>query len=386
VHGSTRLAVPVLAAAGDVALGAGAEVVAARRSDRFTRFDGNLSGLDLPSPAARTTSATRLERWASCPFAYLIGNILGVDEIENPEEALQITPRDKGSLIHQVLEDFIAAVLTRPVSDRPEPHQPWSEVDQILMADIGVRVCNDYERRGLTGRPIFWHQDRRRIIADLLRFLKEDDTFRASSGSRPLAAELAFGVPGAELGSIALALPDGRSVSFRGYADRVDMADDGTLYVRDYKTGKADEYRGLSEENPDDQGRRLQLTVYGQAARLLQQTPDAPVRAEYWFVSTRGEFKKHGYWVTPDVLTHVGETLQSMANGIEAGVFPPYPTASSTTPWVECPYCDPDGMGVAELRRQYEHKRADDAMGAFVNFAHPFEDADVEAGTELADD
>ena len=109
VHGSTRLAVPVLAATGDVALGAGAEVVAARRSDRFTRFDGNLAGLEVPSPADRVTSATRLENWASCPFAYLMRNVLRVEEVENPEDELQITPRDKGSLVHQALEDFIRA-------------------------------------------------------------------------------------------------------------------------------------------------------------------------------------------------------------------------------------------------------------------------------------
>jgi hypothetical protein len=54
---------------------------------------------------------------------------------------------------------------------------------------------------------------------------------------------------------------------------------------------------------------------------------------------------------------------------------------------VECPYCDPDGMGVAELRRQYEHKRADDAMDPFVSFAHPLEDIEVDTETEqLADD
>ena len=59
-----------------------------------------------------------------------------------------------------------------------------------------------------------------------------------------MAAELAFGFPGAELGTVALDLPDGRAVRFRGFADRVDVADDGTLHVLDYKTGKADAYRG----------------------------------------------------------------------------------------------------------------------------------------------
>jgi hypothetical protein len=387
VHGSTRLSVPVLAAAGDLALGAGAAVVAARRSDRFTRFDGNLAGLDPPSPADRVTSATRLENWASCPFAYLMRNVLGVEEVENPEDELQITPRDKGSLVHQALEDFIRAVLASPEPDRPGPHEPWSASDRSLLVSIGESVCADYERRGLTGRPIFWHQDKRRIIADLLRFLEADSFYRESHGARPLAAELEFGFPRAELGTVALDLPDGRAVRFRGFADRVDVADDGTLHVLDYKTGKADTYRGLSEENPDDHGQLLQLAVYGQAARLLHGTPETPVRAEYWFVSSRGRFERLGYSVTPAVLAHIGGTLQAMVNGIEAGVFPPYPTAQSTSPGVECPYCDPDGMGVAELRRQYEHKRADHAMDAFVSFAHPLEDIDVDIETEqLADD
>ncbi len=387
VHGSTRLSVPVLAATGDGALGAGAEVVAARRSDRFTRFDGNLAGFAVPSPADRVTSATGLEKWASCPFAYLVGNVLGVKEVENPEDELQITPRDKGTLVHQALEEFIAQVLARPEPDRPGPHEPWSASDRALMVSIGASVCDDFERRGLTGRPIFWHQDRRRIIADLLHFLDADSSYRESHGMRPLAAELEFGFPRAQLGTVALALPDGRAVNFHGYADRVDVADDGSLHVLDYKTGKADAYRGLSEESPDAQGQMLQLAVYGQAARLLHGTPETPVRAEYWFVSSRGRFERVGYDVTPAVLAHIGQTLQAMVNGIEAGVFPPYPTAQSTSPWVECPYCDPDGMGVAELRRQYEHKQADSAMDAFVNFAHPLEEITVDTETEqLADD
>ena len=60
-------------------------------------------------------------------------------------------------------------------------------------------------------------------------------------GTWPLAAELAFGLPDCELGPVALELPDGRSVEFRGFADRVDVADDGTMHVVDYKTGKADD-------------------------------------------------------------------------------------------------------------------------------------------------
>jgi RecB family exonuclease len=373
-QGSTRLSLPVLTATRDGTLVAGAEMVAARRSDRFTRFDGNLAGLHPPSPAERVTSATRLEGWAACPFAYLLRDVLGVDEVENPEDELQITPRDKGSLVHQALEDFIGEVLNRPSAAQPGPSEPWSASDRARMVEIGERVCAEYEVRGLTGRPIFWRQDKRRIIIDLLRFLREDSEARRKDGTRPLAAELAFGLPGVALGTVALDLPDGRSVQFRGKADRVDVVTDGTLRVIDYKTGKADAFRGLNEDNPDAQGRRLQLAVYGQAARLFRGAPDAAVRAEYWFVSARGRFEHIGYWVTPAVLAHVGETLGTIVNGIEAGLFPHHPTASSTTPWVECPFCDPDGMGVAELRRHFERKQADPAMATFVDFAHPLEE------------
>ena len=387
VHGSTRLPLPVLSAAGDPALGAGAELVADRRSDRFTRFDGNLVGSALPSPTERVNSATRLEKWATCPFAYFMQNVLSVREIENPEDEMQITPRDKGLLIHQVLEEFIKDVLARPEPERPGPDDPWTAQDVDLIAAIGDRVCAEYEGKGLTGRPIFWHQDRRRIIADLLRFLEADSNYRVEHGARPLSAELAFGFADDGADTVFLALPDGRSVRFRGFADRIDRADDGTLHVLDYKTGKPDDYRNLSEENPDSQGRRLQLAIYGQAARLLYGTADTPVRADYWFVSAGGTFERRGYPVTPEVLGRVGQTVQTMVDGIEAGVFPSFPTALSTSPWTECPYCDPDNMGVTELRRLYEHKRNDPAMDAFVHFADPLEDVSLETETEqLLDD
>jgi ATP-dependent helicase/nuclease subunit B len=387
VHGSTRLGLPVLAAAGDPPLVAGAEVVAGRRSDHFTRFDGNLAGSAVPSPAERVNSATRLEKWAACPFAYFMQNVLSVQEIENPEDEMQITPRDKGLLIHQVLEEFIKVVLARPVLERPGPDEPWTTPDTDLIASIGDRICAEYEHKGLTGRPIFWHQDRRRIIADLLLFLEADSAYRVAHGARPLSAELAFGFASDGSDTVSLPLPDGRTVRFRGFADRIDVADDGTLHVLDYKTGKPDEYRDLSEENPDSQGRRLQLAVYGQAARLLYGTPDTPVRADYWFVSAGGTFERRGYQVTPEVLTHVGRTVQTMVDGIEAGVFPSFPTALSTSPWTECPYCDPDNMGVTELRRRYEHKRNDPAMDAFVDFADPLEDTSLDDESEqLVDD
>ena len=35
-------------------------------------------------------------RWANCPFAYLVQELLGVDAVENPEDRLEIAPIDRG--------------------------------------------------------------------------------------------------------------------------------------------------------------------------------------------------------------------------------------------------------------------------------------------------
>ncbi len=364
-----------LSADTDPVLALAADVVTARRSRAFTRFDGNLAGLAVPSPLDGVTSPTGLERWAGCPFAYFVHDLLRVDAVENPEEQLRITPLDWGNLVHEALEEFIGEVLERPEADQPGPHQRWTAADHALLADIGAKLCDSYEQRGRVGRPIFWRRDRARILADLRRFLAEDDQVRTARGARPHAAELAFGFRGKGLDAVPLDLPDGRQVRFRGKADRVDIADDGSIHIVDYKTGSARSYERLSAEDPDKRGRKLQLAVYGVAARVHRAEPDAPVLAEYWFTSTRGDFKRIGYLVTPEVLERVGRTLGTIVGGIEAGAFPSHPTAVSTSPFKECDYCDVDNLGVTDLRRAWEHKRHDVALEPYAQLTEPLDGA-----------
>lgn len=355
----------------DPILAAGMATVAARRSSAFTRFDGNLAGRPIPSPVDSITSATRLERWAKCPFAYLLQVILRVEPVENPEEELTITPLAKGDLIHQALERFVKQVLVRPADQRLRPGQPWSDQDRELMLSIAHELCGEFEARGHTGRPIFWKRDRLRIVGDLMKVLDEDNLYRASHQTAPVAAELGFGFDRLGLDPVAIELVDGRSVKFRGLADRLDVGADGRLHVVDYKTGRAEPYNKLNEADPDLGGTRLQLPIYALAARQHQETADAEVIARYWFASTKGGFKWVGYSVTSDVLEHFSATLSAIVEGIEAGVFPSYPTSPSTAVRVECPFCDPDSLGVADLQRAWGRKRSDPALAIFAGLADP---------------
>ena len=162
---------------------------------------------------------------------------------------------------------------------------------------------------------------------------------------------------------------------FRGAADRIDLTEDGGLRVIDYKTGRPDDYRALSPDNPDDRGTHLQLVVYGVAARAYRQEPQAPVTAEYWFVGDRPGLTTIGYEVTDEVLARVGTTLATIVDGIEQGVFPARPTANSSDPFVRCRYCDPDGLGATDRRRAWERKRRDPALVGYARLAEPEADA-----------
>jgi RecB family exonuclease len=358
----------------DPVAAAGAAVIGARRSRTFTRFDGNLSGVladaGLPSPTDDVVSSTRLESWAVCPHAYFVRYLLRVDRTEDPERQLAITPLDKGSLVHEVLERFVEGVLARPADRQPAPGDPWTPDDHAAMAAIAAQVCDDYEARGLTGRPVFWRRDRAQILAMADRFLREDDRHRRTTRTRPVAAEMRFGREGTELDPIVFDLPDGRSLRFSGAVDRLDVADDGTIYVTDYKTGSSRSYKSLTPDDPDQQGTKLQLAVYGQAARAFLDRPGASVRADYWFVTDREGYARRGYEVDDQVLERVATSLTTIVEGIERGVFIPRPE-DSTVPWVTCDFCDPDGLGTTELRRAWERKRDDPLVAPYAEMAEP---------------
>ena len=269
-------------------------------------------------------------------------------------------------LTHSHPDDGRGGYDGRPPDRRPGPEDQWEPDDRALIRRLTEEACQAFEARGATGRPVFWRRDKPQILAQVERFLDDDEARRHATGTRPLAAEQAFGLGDDD--PVEIPLHDGRPLRFRGSADRIDEAPDGGLLVLDYKTGKADDYRRLSADNPDERGTRLQLPVYAQAARAVTGRLDAPVRAEYWFVSERGGFARIGYDVDDAVLDRVRASLGTIVDGIERGAFPPHPD-DQFRPWVVCSYCDPDGMGVAELRRAWERKRDDPALAAYAALA-----------------
>ncbi|MBI2709441.1 MAG: PD-(D/E)XK nuclease family protein [Actinobacteria bacterium] len=373
----TRTGLTAVARSIDGVTARGAALLDARRSPALTRFDGNLAGLAIPSPVERGASASSLERWAACPFAYFVHDLLRAQPVEEPEDLLEISALERGSLVHRILERFLLEVLARPAAEQPAPHEAWTAADEARLLAIADEECHAVVARGVAGRPVFWHRERTRLAGELRRFLAEDSSHRRRTGTRPIAAELAFGLRDDPAGGAAggaaveMALADGRSISMRGKADRVDEGTDGLLHVLDYKTGSPTSYKDISATDPHLHGTKLQLAVYGQAARRHVGRPSARVRADYWFVSSKAGFVRKGYEVAPEVLGLVSAAMGTIVRGIEAGLFTPNPPDRGTSPRNECEYCDPDDLGNSELRRQIAAKLGDPHLAEYVALTQP---------------
>jgi RecB family exonuclease len=354
----------------DRALRRGVELLLARASSEFTRFDGNLCGRPVPrlTDGVAVVSATALQRYARCPLEYLLDQILRVRMVEDPDDIERIGALDLGQIYHLALERFLAEQLA---SGAPAPHEPWSAAQRASLLAHARAVCDEFVAGGLTGRPVFWRYDRRRVLDDLDRFLDDDDCERRERGRTPIAAELRFGVKGAAHGPVELPLADGRTLRLRGSADRVDRTAGGGFVVIDYKTGAAGGFTDLDEANPDGNGCYLQLPIYAHATRVCHGRPDAPVEAAYRFVTQRGGYTTVAVPLTDTVADRVDHVLATIVDLIESGTFPCRMDPPDTSPFRFPSLVDPDGRSQGDRAREWQRKRAAPSLARYLALAEP---------------
>jgi ATP-dependent helicase/nuclease subunit B len=303
----------------------------------FTRYDGALTSEESLA-AARTLagftpdgpgpgqilSATTLEEYATCPFRFLMRRVLRIDPVEEPEDILELSPLDRGSLYHVVLERF----LKRMRSQGRLPLSAASREDLFEIAD-GLTRSGPWGLAGYAGARLL---EFRALALNLAVWLNAELLERG--GFVPSYFEARFGGRTREHDDLKLSTKasvpfdaaEGVTVEFGGKIDRIDVsADRSRARVIDYKTG-----RPPSRKPVLDGGRRLQLPVYLIASRamLAGEHPDAVVEsAEYRYVAA-------GHGAQPLRLT--AEELDGRADdlraaiclilkGITSGMFFPYP-------------------------------------------------------------
>lgn len=174
-------------------------------------------------------SASRIDKFASCRFAYFMQYGLKA----KPREPAGFTPPELGTFMHFVLETVATGVMERggfkTVSDE--------ELEKLTDKAVGSYIhdtLNDFREKSPRFEYLF-----RRLIKNVRRVVSDMAQELRSSDFVPLSFELDFGkcseLPPLELG-------DGEDrLRLTGVADRVDgWLHEGRLYLRvvDYKTGR----------------------------------------------------------------------------------------------------------------------------------------------------
>ncbi|MDQ0635081.1 ATP-dependent helicase/nuclease subunit B [Arthrobacter pascens] len=282
-----------------------------RRNGVFSRFNGNLSAHagTIVDPG-KALSPTGLEDWVTSPFSYFLKHVLKVNILEDVELEVQISPQERGILVHKVLEDYVRSITKDglPASS--------SRLRELADAAFG-------EFANPSWLSHVWERNQAMIRQDLQRVFEVDHA-KSADGWSYLAEEASFGPEGTDsYPPVELVLDDGTVVRFRGKVDRIDQHSDGSVRVIDYKTGKAEKYKPL-KDHPTAEGTRYQLPVYGLFARTLA-APGSAVEAEYWFISKAGDFARIGYIVTDDVIEQLRMDAGLIISALRDGIFPPRP-------------------------------------------------------------
>jgi ATP-dependent helicase/nuclease subunit B len=301
---------------------AGAEVLAARlAAEAQGPHEGDLSHLQpylsrIYGPD-RPWSASRLETYAVCAYAFFAAYALGLEPRQPVEAGYDV--RQLGSMYHFILETVF----------RQAAETGGAPAD--ILPEIARQVFDTApETYGFRPTPL-WAQQREeheRILATTIAALVE-----ASDGWEPAHFEPPFGLHG--VSPLELRGTDGEVVRLRGYIDRVDVNSDGQLRVIDYKSGSTPiSARDLAS------GKRVQLALYALAARDVLGLGE-PAAGMYWHIGSAKpsslRLERYDGGIQAALDTAVAHAL-AFATGARQGHFAPKPPDGGCPPW--CPAAD----------------------------------------------
>jgi ATP-dependent helicase/nuclease subunit B len=313
-----------------------------RRSvtERWARFQPRWSkadGLVAPSPAAvealaahrldaRSYSLTALQRYASCPYQFLLAAIYRLAPLEEPAPLQRLDPLTKGSLFHAIQTEFYRTLqkngqLPVTAARLPAARQQLEWVIASVTSDAAEKLAPAIER--------VWNDEIAALRQDLLLWIER---LPLDVDWVPERFELAFGLP-SEVGRDPASVPDPAVVDgrfrLRGSIDLVERNPrTGVLRVTDHKTGKNRTTRATVVHG----GRVLQPVLYGLALEAI--TGDTVYEGRLWYCTTAGNFEAHAIPLTETSRRNGVEVLEIIDRAVERGPLAARPAHDA------CTWCD----------------------------------------------
>jgi PD-(D/E)XK nuclease superfamily protein len=261
---------------------------------------------------------SRVDRYVDCPFKYFSETVLGLPE--EREEMSGLTPLERGTLVHELFERFYRAwqaqghgtitPATLPdavalfASLTREALAPLPEADRALEE---TRLLGSIVARGLAERVFELESDAGgRVVNRLIECdLRGPFTFPQLLGITE------------------------KTIEVRGKADRVDVFDDGSLRVIDYKLGRL----------PDPEI-SIQIGVYAHCVRSLLAARDGKDHAvrSAMYLAFGDDRKLEGSLGSSSepaerAVDARASDFATIVEHIEAGEFPPRPQRPGDCQW-----------------------------------------------------
>jgi CRISPR/Cas system-associated exonuclease Cas4 (RecB family) len=304
----------------------------ARSRARWSPSDGLIqvtpriaSALDRNRLKNRPYSLSALQRFAACPYQFLLAAIHRIEPWEEPEPIVRMDPLTKGSLFHRIQAEFFRALQAADML----PVAP-ATLDRAMTAleQVVTRVADEYAEQLAPAIERVWRDEVDEIRRDLGIWVRRLATERDWI---PEYFEFSFGL--SDEGRDPRSLPDPVKIDsrfvLRGSVDLIERhRERGTLRVTDHKTGrnrsKADWVIGG--------GGVLQPVLY---SLVVEQGLGKSVESgRLYYCTTPGGFGEQKIDLTANARAAGLEALTIVDRAVELGHLPADPQKDA------CRWCD----------------------------------------------
>ncbi len=277
----------------------------------------------------RPYSLTALQRFAACPYQFVLASMFRLAPLDEPSPLQKLDPLTRGDLFHRIQAHVLRRLQSDgllPLTGERLPHAQklleWSvtEVAQAAYDELAPAIDR------------VWHDELAAMSRDLKIWLE----MLAVEGAEwtPERFELSFGLEAGDThdprSSPQPAGVDGRFL-LRGSIDMVERhRQTGLLRVTDHKTGRNRMERGRTIVGG---GRVLQPVLYGLALEALS-PEDRVYSGRLSFCTAAGDFSEHEIPLLDAARSTALEVLTIVDRSIEQGLLAARPERDA------CTYCD----------------------------------------------
>ena len=276
--------------------------------------------------SARPYSLSALQRFAACPYQFLLAAIYRLKPNDEPEALQRLDPLTRGAIFHEAQARFFRALEKSndlPVTERNLEHA-LEAIDDAL-----TRVATKYAEELAPAIERVWRDEIADIAKDLRVWVRRLPEFQDWT---PALFEFSFGLP-ADADHDPRSIPDPIAVAdrfqLRGSVDLIERRRDGQLLrITDHKTGR----NRTTDRTVIGGGAILQPVVYSLAVERVLGTPVGFGRLFY--CTAPGGFTDHHIAIN-DASRRAGlEALEIIDRAIELGFLPAAPASGA------CTWCD----------------------------------------------